>query len=311
MAEGDASEATPRPTRRRATTTRKATSATATTRLRRPVASADVDDAAASGTTRGSAGEYGAVENGQVESTPYVETPPAAAAVPPPPTAAAPPPLAPLVGQPARSVAPESSPVRRAIGSPALILAIIALVIGILAGGFTAYYEYTRPATYRSSAVMLIDQPATLSASADVGVVTKLSQLRIKYVGIVKTQVFAQPVADQTGLPVGLVLHSLTATADPTSLLVLISSTTKDPAQAHTIAEAAANELTTYVKTEQDAAGIPQRRQITFSTATPATNAVRVTPDRSRAKLVGLFVFIAITLVGFLGADLLRRRRRG
>jgi hypothetical protein len=50
---------------------------------------------------------------------------------------------------------------------------------------------------------------------------------------------------------------------------------------------------------------------VSFSTATPAQNAVRVTPDRSRAKLVGLFVFIAITVVGLLGADLLRRHRRG
>jgi capsular polysaccharide biosynthesis protein len=302
MSEDDASEPTPRPTRRRATTTRaKATSATATTRLRRPTtASTDGDTASQS-----------AVENGQVDPARYAETPTPAAALPPPPMAAAPPPLAPLVSQPAPTVAPQRSGLRRALGSPALMLAILALVLGILAGGFTAYYEYTRPATYRSSTVMLIDQPATISASSDVGVVSKLSQLRIKYVGIVKTEIFAQPVADQTGLPIGLVLHSLTATADPTSLLVLISSTTRDPAQAHTIAEAAANELTTYVKTEQEVASVPPRRQITFTVATPATNPVRVTPDRPRAKLVGLFVFIAITIVGFLGADLLRRRRRG
>jgi capsular polysaccharide biosynthesis protein len=209
--------------------------------------------------------------------------------------------------RPATTIAPSR---RGLLTSPALMLAIMALVVGILAGGFTAYYEYTRPATYQSGVVLLIDQTSALSTGADVGVVTKLSQLRIKYAGIVRTQVFAQPVADATGLPIGLVHHALKASVDPTSLLLGISATTKDPAQAKTIAEAAGNELVSYTQQEQDAVNVPKKLQVTFTVVTPAGDAVRVTPDRSRAKLVGLFVFLAITLAGLLGADLLRRRRR-
>jgi capsular polysaccharide biosynthesis protein len=190
------------------------------------------------------------------------------------------------------------------------MLALISLAVGVLVGGFTAYYEYTRPATYQSTAVMLIDQASDLSTGADVGVVDKLSKLRIKYVGIVRTQVFADPVATAVGLPEPQVRHALRAAIDPNSLLMTVSAITRNRQQSQTIAEEAGKQLVSYVQHEQDVVRVPDASRVTFTVVTPAGTAVRITPDRRRAELVGLFVFLAITIAGLLGADLLRRSRR-
>lgn len=199
---------------------------------------------------------------------------------------------------------------RRFLGSPAMMLVLIALAIGVLAGGLTAYYEYTRPATYRSTAVLLIDQTNAIASSADDGVINKLSRLRLKYVGIAQTLVFDQPVAAEAGLPVGLVHAALSPSFDPTSLLVRISATMPRAGDAQHLAELAAQRLVTYTQDEQSGAGIAPKDAVTFTIVSPATSAERVTPDRRRAALVGVFIFVAITIVGVLGADLLRRRQQ-
>jgi capsular polysaccharide biosynthesis protein len=229
----------------------------------------------------------------------------AGAPLPPPPTRPSPPDDA-IAGRHAN----DRPARRRILDSPAAMLALIALAIGVLAGGLTAYYEFTRPTTYRSTAVLLIDQANAIASSQDDGVVNKLSRLRVKYVGIAQTLVFDQPVAAQAGLPVGTVHQALAPSFDAASLLVRIAATMPRPADARRLAEVAAQQLVTYTQEEQNAAGIASKDAVTFTIVSPATSAQRVTPDRQRAALVGVFVFFAITIVGLLGADLLRRRQQ-
>jgi uncharacterized protein involved in exopolysaccharide biosynthesis len=197
---------------------------------------------------------------------------------------------------------------RRVLDSPVAVVALLAVATAILAGGGAGAYEYSRPTTYRSDAVLLIDQPAAIAISGSDGVILKLARLKVKYVGIISSQAFQQPVSDVTGMPLATVHSALQATNDPTSLLLHVDATMADAADAQRLAEAAARELVVYTRQEQTEARVPNVEQVTFTIVTPATPAVRVTPDRQRAALVGLFTFVAVLIVGALVADLLRRR---
>lgn len=197
---------------------------------------------------------------------------------------------------------------RRLADSPVAMVVLLAVAAAILAGGGAAAYEASRPTTYRSDAVLLIDQPAAIAVSGNDGVILKLARLKVKYVGIISSQEFQQPVAVTTGIPLGAVHAALQATNDPTSLLLHVDATMGNAADAQRLAEAAARALVLYTHQEQTEARIPNIEQVTFTIVTPATPAARVTPNRPRAALVGVVVFIAVLIVGALVADLVRRR---
>lgn len=194
--------------------------------------------------------------------------------------------------------------------SPMTVFVLIALAVSVLAGGLTAYYEYTRPAVYQSSSTLLIDQVPAIAASGDDGILAKLSRLRFKYAGIVTTEAFAAPVAQQAGLPVGVVHAALVPGADATSLLLTISARTGSAPRSRLIAQIAAEQMVTYVQTEQVAAKIPAAQQVTFSVVSPAGAAARVAPNHRRAELVGVLVFLAVMVGSLLAASLVRTDRR-
>jgi capsular polysaccharide biosynthesis protein len=172
------------------------------------------------------------------------------------------------------------------------LIVVTAVVVGLVAAGFGAYAVHRSTPTYTSQALLEIDQPQAIAASSDEGVVAKLGRLRLKYAGLVRTQVFSGPVAEQLGLPPGLVAGSLYALADQQSLLLAIGARTHDPDKARLIAQAASQYLSTYVRDEQTRNGIPAAQQITFNIATPATAAHQIAPTRRREVLVAAFVFI-------------------
>src|SRR4051812_33357702 len=155
------------------------------------------------------------------------------------------------VPPPRRSV----SRTRRILASPGLSLALVMVTLGLLAGGLTAYYEYTRPPTYRSTAALLIDQPHQIATALDDGVVNKLARVRVKYVGLVGTEGFDRPLATQTGQSLGVVHNAVRATADPDSLLVLMSATLRNPSDAEALATAAADYLVSSTSSDQTAEG--------------------------------------------------------
>lgn len=199
---------------------------------------------------------------------------------------------------------------RAVLASPLAVFVLIALAASLLAGGFTSYYEYTRPSVYQSSATLLIDQVPAIAASGDDGVLAKLSRLRFKYLGIATTEAFAAPVAQQAGLPVGVVHAALVPSADATSLLLTLSARTGIPTRSRLIAQVAAEQMVTYVQTEQVSAHIPAAQQVTFTIVSPAGPSARVAPNHKRAELVGVLVFLAVFVAALLAASLFRSERR-
>lgn len=190
-----------------------------------------------------------------------------------------------------------------------LVVFLVMLIYAILAGAYVGFYQANRAKVYRSSAALLIDQRPALFAVGDEGIISKLSQLRIKYTSLVGTQNFAAPVSEKAGLPLGQVKGSLTATADPNTLLIIVSANSASPGRAHLIAKTASNYLVDYIRNEQASVGVKPKDQVTLTVVTPASNGTKIAPSKKKALLEGAAVFAAVAVVGALLADLIRRRR--
>lgn len=190
-----------------------------------------------------------------------------------------------------------------------LVVFLVILIYAILAGAYVGFYQSSRAKVYRSSAALLIDQRPALFAIGNEGVISKLSQLRIKYTSLVGTQAFAVPVAKQARLPLSQVQGSLAATADPNTLLLTVAANSTSPTKARLIATTASNYLVAYIRNEQTSVGVKPKDQVTLAVVTPASAGVKIAPSTKKALLEGAAVFAAVTIAGALIADLLRRRR--
>lgn len=177
----------------------------------------------------------------------------------------------------------------------AVITTLAALVVGALAALVAGVAVDSAAPTYRSQALLTIDQPGAIAASPNDGVIAKLSRLRSKYTGLVRTEVFAQPVADRTGLSVGTLIGATSAAADPSSLLVLLRAQAHDASLAQTIARAMSEHLVDYVDQEQVANHIPRNERVSFTVVTPAQSATKISPSRQRVYLIagGAFIIAA------------------
>jgi capsular polysaccharide biosynthesis protein len=167
-----------------------------------------------------------------------------------------------------------------------------ALLVGALAAAIAGINASRATPTYQSIAALSIDQPGAIALSTDDGVISKLSRLRAKYAGLIRTQTFAQPVADELGLPVGSVIRSVSAAADPASLILLIGARASNAETAHAIAAAVADHVVEYVDDEQTANGIQDPRRVSFSVVTPASNAVKTSPTDRRVALISVGAFV-------------------
>jgi capsular polysaccharide biosynthesis protein len=211
-------------------------------------------------------------------------------------------PTSPATPEPATATLP---PVRDDGGRRrrSIILAVVgALLVGALAAVIVGINAARAVPTYQSTAVLSIDEPGAIALSNDDGVIAKLSRLRTKYAGLMRTQVFAQPVADQLGLPVGSVTGAVSVAADPASLLLIVGARSSDGTRAHDIAEAVAEHLVDYVQDEQTANEIPEPRRVSFAVVTPASNPVKTSPTDRRVTLesAGAFVLAAGLTIGIV-----------
>jgi hypothetical protein len=188
--------------------------------------------------------------------------------------------------------------------------AAVALVVGALVGGLLAVAVGRRQETYESRATLAIDQPLAIAASASAGVVEKLSRLRGKYAGLVRTDVIAGLVAERIGQPVGTVRGSLSASADDTSLLLAVAARSTSPTTAHALAAAAAEEVVGYADAEQARYGIPKAQRFLFEVVVPAGSAASVTPQRSRQLRVGFLGLVVGALLAYGVLELLAAERR-
>lgn len=176
--------------------------------------------------------------------------------------------------------------------------AAIAVIVGVAAAVVAAVVVASQQVKYQSLATMAIDQPRAIAASGDAGIVAKLSTLREKYTGLVKTQLFDQPIADDLGVNVNAVRAQLIARAPVNSLLIQVGAVTASRTTSQRLAQAAASALTDYVQNEQETAQIPKANQFTITEVTPAGPGIKISPTRKRivgaAGLAGLLGFAAV-----------------
>jgi hypothetical protein len=188
--------------------------------------------------------------------------------------------------------------------------AAIALVVGALVGALLAVAVGHRKETYESRAVLSIDQPLAIAASASAGIVEKLGRLRGKYAGLVRTNVIAQPVAERTGQPLATVRGELSAYADDTSLLLAVAAHSTTPVMAKTLAAAAAEEIVGYADAEQQRYSIPKAQRFVFQVVVPAGSASSLTPTRSRQLRIGAIGLVVAGLLVYGALELLAAERR-
>jgi capsular polysaccharide biosynthesis protein len=202
----------------------------------------------------------------------------------------------------------EQIPWHRRVSRRYLVLLVAgALAAGLLVGLLAALATKHTTPTFQSQALLEIDQPHALAVSADDGVIAKLSRLRFKYAGLLRTQTFAAPIAKKLALPVGQVTNALYAGVDPETLVIGVGAKAHNREQTQAIAVAGAQELITYTHREQSRLQIPAVDEVSFTLVTPASPAVKVSPSHQRIVLVGLGAFLFVT-AGTLGFGYLWRR---
>jgi len=172
------------------------------------------------------------------------------------------------------------------------------VVVALVAAGAAALAVLAQTAKYQSLATMAIDQPRAIAASGDAGVIAKLTALRTKYSGLVTTEVFATPIAQELNLNPNLVRSGLFAETPPNSLIIRIGARTGSRDRSQTLAAAAAAALTKYVQDEQVRANVPDGNRFTIDQVSPAGPGQKVSPTRKRvlaaAGLAGLLAFAAV-----------------
>jgi len=196
---------------------------------------------------------------------------------------------------------------------PRRLLLGLALVVTVLlaaaAGAGIAARALEVQATYQSTAVLLIDQEPAVSRSRDNGLLVKLVTLRIKYVDLLSTRTFTDALAPQVGVPTGQLVGRVQGVAPPTSLLLDVVATSRNRAQATSIAQAAADKLVSDLAASQRELGVEGQAQVTLAVVTPAAPAVKVGPSRKKAAQRGAAAGGAVLILG-LGLIIAARRRR-
>ncbi|MBV9486251.1 MAG: hypothetical protein JO246_09365 [Frankiaceae bacterium] len=189
------------------------------------------------------------------------------------------------------------------------ITAILALALALMAGAGAALYQKSRPANYLSVAVLLIDQPLVVAQTPDAAPLQKLQLLRYQYIGLLKTETIAVPVARQVGnISVGQVENDLVGSADPLSFTITIAATADNPSESNLVAQAAVSQLTSYVDKSQQHLGVPVTSRVVLTELTPPHAGVRVSLSTTKILLPAVIAFIVVGGAFLIIADLLRRR---
>ena len=178
---------------------------------------------------------------------------------------------------------------------------LLSVLAGLIVGALSVVVVGNRPVTYQSRALVLVDQPGTLAAGADGGVIDKLSRLRAKYAGLVITDRIAVPVARDLGIPVADVRGHLVAVPIENTTLVAILASDPDRERARPLAQAAAQQLVDDTVAEQVRFTVPEDARIVVSIVTRAQQPERL--GASVGRLVGLGIVsggLAAVLVGIV-----------
>lgn len=195
----------------------------------------------------------------------------------------------------------------RTAGVGTLLIVMVALAV-IALGSFVASRGADDP--YEAQAALLIDQPQAIAAADGGEVLGKLSNLRLKYTGLLRTRELTVPIAEAVGGSADDVAGRVTAVAPPDSLLIVVRASSAQPDEAVALAAAASEALQAYVEEEHEREGIAADDRFVLREVTPAEDAVLLDTSTRRAALRGA---AALAALGFVVAPVVYavRRRRG
>lgn len=180
-------------------------------------------------------------------------------------------------------------------------LVLLSVLAGLIVGALAVLVVANRPVTYQSRALVLVDQPGPLAASADGAVIDKLLRLRFKYAGLLITDRIAVPVAKELGIPLADVRGHVVAVPIANTTLLAILASDPDRERARPLAQAAAQQLADDTEADQARFSVPEEARIVVSIVTPAQQPQRL--GASVGRLVGLAVLsggLAAVLVGIM-----------
>lgn len=185
---------------------------------------------------------------------------------------------------------------------PGPLLILLALVAAVLVASVAGLAVRGGASTWTATALVSVDEPRAVAAAGDGGVLDKLSRVRLKYLGLVPTDLLAVPVAARLGVPVTQVRGRLSGAALPLDLLLRLSCSDSGPAPARRCADALAAAMVDFTAHEQQAQGIPADQRLVMTQVQQAGPASRTGPHRSRtagiALLAGLLAAGTVLVVG-------------
>ena len=192
-----------------------------------------------------------------------------------------------------------------ALGPVALAVAAGLVLVAVVVGYQVAA---RRSPTYIASAATLLDQPLPVAQSQDAGVVDKLSRLRLKYAGILRSDDVVDRAAATARVSRDVVAQTLVARVDDGSLLLYVGATSPRSDRAVVVANALASALARYVDEEQVRARIAPQDRVQLRVVAPARHALAVLPTSRQKLTAGLAAGLVALVVAAGVLDVLRRR---
>ena len=189
---------------------------------------------------------------------------------------------------------------------------LLALLVAMLFGAVGAASVMLRAAVFESQALLVIDQPSAIAEAGTPGVVSKLNQLRFKYVVLANTPPITGPVAQRLDLTQEQVTPAISVSAPGPSLIVVVRGRAGSSTIAQGIARETAQELITFLRAEQEASKIAPEIQILFRLVSDADSGKKIQPTVERALATagisaGVGLLVAYVLIQWIGG---RRARR-
>lgn len=183
---------------------------------------------------------------------------------------------------------------------------ILAITLAVVAGAGAALYQRSRPSPYVSFSELAIDQPVAVSGDLGDTVLQKLQRLRGYYTQYLKTDVLGGPIAQQVGLPVGLVESAIQTEISPANYLIEIIATSSRPTVSQTIAQAATSQLISYVRKKQSS--FQKINQVTLTEVTHPSIGIKLAHSQKKILISAAVAFVVVGAAFIIVADLLRRR---
>ena len=189
-----------------------------------------------------------------------------------------------------------------------LAVLVLALVLALIAAATGYEIEASSTPTFRAQAAISLDQPLKIATSNSSGEIDKLARLRATYLGVVKFDTVVDAVAKEVKLTKGQVRSRVFASADPSSLLMVVGANDRTGVSARRIATALANEMLVYIQQQQDKAKVPDTDRIIATIVVAPLGATQIAPSRRDKNTAAIVPAVLVFLV-IMGLGLFFRRQ--